>query len=452
MSNEDIGAIILAAGMGSRMHSGVHKVLHPIGGRPMIHYLMDTLDHLGIVKRVVVVGADREQVEEHLPFAEFAVQKDQMGTAHAVYCAKAHFSGFSGDIIILYGDVPMVREETLMELVRVRRKTGPRAQQPAVSVLGFRPEDTGHYGRLLMGERGELEAIIEFKDATVEHLAIRLCNSGIMAVDGSLLFRFLEEVDNKNRKEEYYLTDIVRIARNDGHSAIVYEGTEDEVLGINSQEDLAYAEALFQYKKRLESMSSGVTLMDPETVYFSYDTAIENDVRVDVNVVFGPEVVVKKGAHIKSFSHLEGCVIEKGATIGPFARIRPGTRIGEGAKIGNFVETKEADIGAGAKISHLSYVGDALVGAQANIGAGTITCNYDGFSKNLTEIGDGAFIGSNTSLVAPVKIGRGAIVGAGSTITKNVNANALAVTRASQKAKEGWASDFRKKNRQKRGK
>lgn len=442
---EDIGAIILAAGTGTRMQSSLHKVLHPVGGRPMVKYLLDTLDTMGVAKRTVVVGARKVQLRNALPDEDMAEQKEQLGTGHAVYAARRSFEDFTGDILILYGDVPMVTAETLEKLLAARRSAAPGGGGYGMAVLGFRPRDPAQYGRLQIGERGELEAIIEFKDASVEDLAIELCNSGIMAVESGHLFELLESVDNSNAKGEYYLTDIVDIGRKHGIMTAVCETHEEEVLGINSREDLAYAEAIFQHRRRLAAIRSGVTLLDPQTVYFSHDTVIERDVYIEPGVFFGAGVTVREKARIKAFSHLEECEIGAGASIGPFARLRPGAKVGESAKIGNFVEVKKSEIGAGAKVSHLAYIGDAVIGREANIGAGTITCNYDGFDKHLTEIGEGAFIGSNSSLIAPVRIGAGAMVGAGSAVSGEIPDDALALVRAKQTVKPGWARDFRDK-------
>ena len=443
MSSSDLAVIILAAGKGTRMKSSKHKVLHPLAGHPMLMHLIDTLAPLNPSRRVVVVGAGKEQVEAAVgDVAEIVVQEPQMGTGHAVQVTGEALRGFDGDVLILYGDVPMLTEETLNAMVAARKDA-------SVVVLGFRPVDTKAYGRLVVNTAGELEAIVEHKDASDEQRKINLCNSGIMAVDGKELFTLLDLVDNNNASSEYYLTDIVEIARSRGLACSVVEAHEDEVMGVNSRKELAEAEAVFQKRRRDFFMAEGVTLIDPKTVFFAHDTKIGRDVLIGPNVFFGPGVTVADNVKIHSFSHLEGCTVHEGASIGPFARLRPAADIGEGAKIGNFVEVKKSVIEKGAKVSHLTYIGDARVGEDANIGAGTITCNFDGYNKFKTDIGKGAFIGSNTSLVAPVKIGDGAIVGAGSVVTKEVSADALAVTRAEQRELGGWAAKFRGKQTRK---
>lgn len=446
MSNTDLAVVILAAGRGTRMKSFLHKVLHPLGGRPMLHHLLDSLKTLAPSRKIIVVGAGKEQVEQSISGqAEIVVQEPQFGTGHAVQVTRDQLQGFSGDVLILYGDVPLLSAGTLQHLLDVRRGDG----NPAVVVLGFEPENTKSYGRLVVNDKGGLEAIVEHKDASEAQRAIKLCNSGIMAIDGAIMFDLLDQLQDNNAAKEFYLTDIVAIARARGLECAVSRACEQEVIGINSRSELAEAEAVFQAAKRQKFMDDGVTLLDPSSVYFSYDTVIGTDVVVEPNVIFGPGVTVEEDVTIKGFCHFEGAVIRKGATVGPYARLRPKADVGEGAKVGNFVEVKKSIIEEGAKVSHLSYIGDAIIGAKANIGAGTITCNYDGFNKSLTEVGKGAFIGSNTALVAPVKIGDGAIVGAGSVVTHNVDADALAVTRAKQKELAGWAAAFRNKQEKK---
>ncbi len=444
MSQSDLAVIILAAGKGTRMKSALHKVLHPLGGRPMLHHLMNTLDMLQPVRKVIVVGAGKAQVEQSVgDRAEIVVQEPQLGTGHAVQVTRDQLADFSGDILILYGDVPLLSSDTLKKLLDKRHSE----KNPAVVVLGFEPEDTRAYGRLVLDDQGGLISIVEHKDATEDERAIGLCNSGIMAIDGARMFELLDRLDDNNAAKEFYLTDIVAIARSMGCECAVAVASESEVIGINSRSELAEAEAIFQTAKRQEFMDGGVTLLDPSSVYFSYDTEIASDVTIEPNVFFGPGVVVEENVTIRAFCHFEGATIRKNATVGPYARLRPKADVGAGAKIGNFVEVKKSVIKDGAKISHLSYIGDAIIGAGANIGAGTITCNYDGFNKSLTEIGAGAFIGSNTALVAPVSIGEGAIVGAGSVVTRPVSADALVVGRAKQKEIDGWARAFRDKQR-----
>ncbi len=450
MTQNQVAAVVLAAGKGTRMKSDTHKVLHPVAGRPMLLHLLATLDTFKPEKKVVVVGAGREQVEGAVGSdVKIAVQEPQLGTGHAVMAARGALSGFSGDVLILYGDVPMLSQATMQAMLDARRGENDNGQNPALVVLGFRPLDPAAYGRLVLARDGSLEQIVEFKDATSDQRAINLCNSGVMTVDGGLLFELLDEVTNDNANGEYYLTDIVGLARKRGLGAVVVEADEQEVMGINSRGELAVAEAVFQNRRRTEVMAGGATLIDPSSVFFSHDTVIGRDVTIEPNVYFGPGVVVGDHVRINAFSHIEGATISNKASVGPFARLRPGADIGSGAKVGNFVEIKKSTLQEGAKVSHLTYLGDAQVGAHANIGAGTITCNYDGFSKFRTEIGDGAFIGSNSSLVAPVKIGAGAIIGAGSVVTRDVSADALGVVRAEHREIGGWAAKFRAKQTKK---
>ncbi|MBW7836994.1 MAG: bifunctional UDP-N-acetylglucosamine diphosphorylase/glucosamine-1-phosphate N-acetyltransferase GlmU [Sphingomonadales bacterium] len=437
MTSSPIAALILAAGKGTRMKSARHKVLHPVAGRPMVEHVMATLDALSPARRVVVVGSERAQVEAQIgDRATFVVQEPQHGTGHAVQQAAPALKGFTGDVAVLYGDVPLITADTLRRMIDVRAHAD-------LVVLGFRAADPAAYGRLKISADGSLEAIVEYKDASAEERRINLCNSGIMVLSAKLLFDLLAHVKNDNAKGEYYLTDIVGLARARGLKAAVVETDEREVIGVNSRAELAQAEAIFQARARAAAMAEGATLIAPETVFFSYDTKLGRDVTVEPNVIFGPGVSVGDNVTIHAFCHLEGATIAEGASIGPFARLRPGADLRAKAKVGNFVEVKKSVLEEGAKVNHLTYIGDARVGAGANVGAGTITCNYDGFFKYKTDIGAGAFIGSNTALVAPVTIGEGAIVGAGSTITKDVEADALVVTRAEQKEIKGWAAKFR---------
>jgi bifunctional UDP-N-acetylglucosamine pyrophosphorylase/glucosamine-1-phosphate N-acetyltransferase len=438
-----IAAIILAAGKGTRMKSDTHKVLHPIAGRPMLLHLIDSVKALGAAREVVVVGAGREQVEAAVtPLgAETAHQAEQLGTGHAVLQAREALAGFEGDVLILYGDVPLVTPETMRRMVA--RLHG--ADAPAVVVLGFRPVDPGAYGRLIVAGGDRLSKIVEYKDASPEERAVTLCNSGLMAVRGAELFALLDRVTSDNAAGEYYLTDIVGLANGDGRVAAVIETGAVEVTGVNSRGELAALEAEWQNARRARAMVEGATLIAPETVWFAHDTQIGRDVTIEPNVVFGPGVTVADGVVLRAFSHIEGATIASGATVGPFARLRPGAVLEADSHVGNFVELKNAVLGKGAKANHLTYLGDASVGAGANIGAGTITCNYNGFLKQKTVIGAGAFIGSNSALVAPVAIGDGAIIGAGSVITRDVEADALAVTRPETLTKQGWATTFRAK-------
>jgi len=439
-----VTAIILAAGKGTRMKSDRHKVLHEIAGRSMLDHVLASLAELAPARQVVVVGAGRDQVESALAGrAGVVVQEPQLGTGHAVLQAAPALEGFAGDVLILYGDVPLITPQTLADMRAARQTPGPDGTLPAMVVLGFRPRDAAAYGRLKTDDNGSLRAIVEFQDASPEERGIGLCNSGVMAVDGGLLFDLLREVGNDNAKGEYYLTDIVALGRAHGHTATVVEADEDEVVGINSRAELAGAEAIFQRRMRDRAMAGGATLTAPDTVFFCHDTILGRDVMIEPNVVFGPGVTIGDHVTIHAFSCLEGATVGPGAAIGPFARLRPGAELHARAKVGNFVEIKKSVLEEGAKVNHLTYIGDATVGKGANVGAGTITCNYDGFAKHRTEIGAGAFIGSNTALVAPVKVGDGAIVGAGSVITADVAVDALGVTRAEQREIKGWAARFR---------
>ena len=445
MTEDKIAVIVLAAGMGTRMKSDLPKVLHPVAGRPMVSHLLATVAALSPERVVVVVGPGMEAVERAVAPHPTVVQAERLGTAHAVAQARAALEGFAGTVLVLYGDTPLLTGDTLRAMLARRRA----ADAPAVVVLGFTPAGGGDYGRLLLGPQGGLDGIIEYKDATPEQRALPLCNSGVMAVEGGALFGLLDRVGNANAKGEYYLTDIVALARADGRACAVVQGAEEELLGVNSRAELAAAEAIAQKRLRAAAMAAGATLIAPETVFFSWDTVLGRDVLVEPNVVFGPAVRVGDGVEIRAFCHFTGVSVGAGCIIGPFARLRPGARLGEGVHIRNFVEVKQAAVEDGAKINHLSYVGDARVGAGANVGAGTITCNYDGFDKHFTEIGAGAFIGSNSSLVAPVRVGDGATVGAGSVITKNVAEKALAVARGAQMELPAWSERFRARHQKK---
>lgn len=434
MTAHNTAAVILAAGLGTRMKSSLPKAMHKVAGRPMINHLLSTVEETGAERIVTVIGDDMDMVAEAVKPHPTAIQKDRLGTAHAVLPARDQLEGFDGDIFILYGDTPLITIETLYDMLQARRSK----IDPAVVVLGFRPNDPGSYGRLVMNHRGGLEKIIEAKDASQEELAIDLCNSGVLCVDGKRLFAYLDQVGNDNAKGEYYLTDIVEIARSEGRACAVVEGSEDEMIGVNSRFELAEVESIVQNRLRTDALENGVTMRDPMSVYMNWDTKIAPDVTLGAHIVFGPDVEIETGVEIRDFCHLEGAIVKTGTTVGPFARLRPGAEIGPNAHIGNFVEIKKAIVEDGAKVNHLTYIGDARIGPKANIGAGTITCNYDGYFKSLTDIGAGAFIGSNTALVAPVKVGDGAVVGAGSVVTKEVPADALAVTRATQKNLDGF--------------
>ena len=431
--------IVLAAGEGTRMRSSRPKVLHPLGGRPLLtHVLGAVAETPGDVAVVIGPGQDRvaAAVRATAPAAAIYVQAERRGTAHAVLAARAAFTTSVDDVLVVFADTPLVRPATFARL------RAPLGQGTAVAVLGFRPADPAGYGRLIM-DGGRLVAIREDKDASAAERAITLCNAGLMALRGDVALAILDRIGDHNAKHEFYLTDAVAVARDMGLDTAAIETEEDEVRGINSQAQLAEAEAVLQRRLRADAHERGVTMVAPETVHLAADTKLARDVTIEPFVVFGPGVTVEEGATIRSFSHLEGAHVGKGTTIGPYARLRPGANIGPDVRIGNFVEVKEAEIGAGVRANHLSYIGDATVGAGANIGAGTITCNYDGTHKHRTDIGAGAFIGSNSALVAPVKVGDGAYVGSGSVITRDVPADALAVGRGKQVVKEGWAARLR---------
>ena len=449
-SRPPVAAIILAAGKGTRMKSDLHKVLHPIAGRPMLLHLIDSVSVLAPAKMVVVTGAAGAQVEAAVAPLGIATadQAEQLGTGHAVQQAESALSGFDGDVLILYGDVPLVTSATMRRMLD--RLHG--GDEPAAVVLGSRPLDPGAYGRIIADADGIIQKMVEYKDASAEERDETLCNSGLMAARSHDLFALLSRVGNDNAAGEYYLPDIVMLAAADGRRSAVIETDADEVAGVNSRGELAQVEARWQTRRRDEAMAAGVSLAAPETVWFAYDTQLGRDVTIEPNVVFGPGVSIGDGAQVHAFSHIEGATVGAGASVGPFARLRPGAILGEGAKVGNFVEMKKAVLGPGAKASHLTYLGDADVGADANIGAGTITCNYDGFFKYRTKIGAGAFIGSNSALVAPVAIGEGAIVAAGSVVTRDVDPDALALARGSQESKPGWARRFRERMLAKKGK
>lgn len=440
MSENKICAVVLAAGQGTRMKSDLPKVLHKIAGRPMICHLLATVDALNAEKAVVVVGPGMDLVAGAVAPHSVAVQHKQQGTGDAVKAAREELQGFKGSVLVLYGDTPLVKKETLEEMIRLRENGA------AVVVLGFEPADPGRYGRLIVKD-GVLEKIVEFKDASEQEKAVRLCNSGVMCLDGEKLFGWLDRLKNNNAAGEYYLTDVVALARADGCSAVVVTGTEEEMAGANSRADLAMIEGIVQKRLREKFLAQGVTMTDPDTVYFSYDTVLGKDITIEPSVIFEPGCVVEDNVEIKGFCHFEGTHIRSGAKVGPFARLRPGADIGNGCHIGDFVEIKNAVIENGAKVNHLSYIGDARIGEKTNIGAGTITCNYDGYFKSRTEIGAGAFIGSDTVIVAPCTIGDGAMTAAGSVITKDVEPNAMAVSRGKQTALAGWAEKFREQKK-----
>ncbi|MDO1558487.1 bifunctional UDP-N-acetylglucosamine diphosphorylase/glucosamine-1-phosphate N-acetyltransferase GlmU [Brevundimonas sp. 2R-24] len=440
-------AVILAAGQGTRMKSLLPKVLHPLAGRAMVDHAINAAEAAGCERVVVVVGTHAPEVVAHvtkrLGEQSIAVQDPPLGTGHAVLAAKAQLADFDGEVVVTFADCPLLRGESIQPLF---------GRGAALTVLGFEAADPGAYGRLILGEDGSLERITEAKGAPDEVLAIKTCNSGVLVCDRGLLFSLLGEVGNDNPKGEYYLTDVVQLARGRDLRCEAVFTDEAAVQGVNSQAELAAAERVWQQGRRRELMDQGVRMPAPETVWLAWDTVVEAGAAIEPNVVFGAGVTVRSGAVIGAFSHLEGCEVRSGAKVGPYARLRPGADIGEGARVGNFVEVKNVAMGPGAKANHLAYLGDGQVGAGANIGAGTIFCNYDGFNKARTEVGEGAFVGSNSSLVAPVKIGEGAMVGSGSVVTEDVAAGDLYLERAAPTVKAGWAARFREAMKARRGK
>lgn len=440
MSGRSTLTIVLAAGEGTRMRSSLPKVLHAVAGRPLITHVLGAAPAGKSDAVAVVVGPDHQavigEIKRSRPEAKTFVQRERLGTAHAVLAAREAIAAGADDLLIAFGDTPLIDARTF-ERMRAALKDGA-----ALAVLGFRAADPTGYGRLLENN-GQLVAIREHADASEVERTVTLCNAGVMAFAGKTALQILDRIGNGNSKGEYYLTDAVAIVRDLGLRAVVIETSEDEVRGINTKAQLAEAEQVMQRRLRHAALDAGVTLIAPETVFLSADTVFGKDVTIEPFVVIGPGVTIDDGAVIHSFSNIVGARIGKGASIGPYARLRPGTVLGEGVRIGNFVETKAADLEAGVKVNHLTYIGDTHIGENANIGAGTITCNYDGFDKHRTEIGAGAFVGSNSSLVAPVKIGTGAFIGSGSVITRDVPDDSLAVERSDQAVREGWAKRFR---------
>ncbi|MXN45835.1 bifunctional UDP-N-acetylglucosamine diphosphorylase/glucosamine-1-phosphate N-acetyltransferase GlmU [Shinella kummerowiae] len=436
-------AVILAAGESMRMKSSQSKVLHPVGNRPMIAHVVDALAKAGISDIALVLGRDADKVEAAAKNAAVTssvhIQTERLGTAHAVLAARAAIAKGYDDVLVVFGDTPLITKTPL-----IAARDGLAAGADVV-VIGFETADPTGYGRLLI-ENGELLAIREHKDASDAERAITYCNGGLMAIDGRKALDLIDRIGNSNAKGEYYLTDIVEIVRAEGGRAIAVETPEEELTGCNTRAELAVIERLWQQRRRHEMMIDGVSMTAPETVFLSYDTVIGRDVTIEPNVVFGPGVTIESGTVIHSFSHIEGAHVAADAEIGPYARLRPGANLGEGAKVGNFCEVKKAEIGAGAKVNHLTYIGDAVIGAKTNIGAGTITCNYDGINKHITHIGANAFVGSNSSLVAPVSIGNGAYVASGSVVTEDVPDDAVAFGRARQENKPGRAAIIRARN------
>jgi bifunctional UDP-N-acetylglucosamine pyrophosphorylase/glucosamine-1-phosphate N-acetyltransferase len=452
MSKTRFAAIILAAGEGTRLKSATPKVLHQIAGWPMIRHVTDALRPLDPAETIVVLAPGMEAVARAVAPAKTAIQSPPRGTGDAVRAAKSALAsrlkkGDIADVVVLFGDAPMLRSEAIAALLAARR----RAPEAAIVVAGMRPADPSLYGRLVLDPDGGLARIVEARDATPEEREIGLCNGGIMAIDSRHLFDLVDRIGNDNAKREFYLTDIIAIARAQGLACRVAELPAEEVGGVNTRAELAEAEAILQQRLRRRAMEDGATLVAPETVFLSADTRLGRDVIVEPNVVFGPGVSVADNVRIRSFSHLEGATIASGAIVGPFARLRPGAVLETDVHVGNFVEVKETRLGAGAKANHLSYLGDSEVGAGTNIGAGTITCNYDGFNKHRTVIGRNAFIGSNTALVAPVTVGDGAYVATGSVVIQDVPADGLTIARARQVDKPGRAAELREKLRGKKG-
>jgi bifunctional UDP-N-acetylglucosamine pyrophosphorylase/glucosamine-1-phosphate N-acetyltransferase len=440
MTGRSCLTIVLAAGEGTRMRSALPKVLHPVAGQTLLAHVLAAAPAGPGTSLAVVVGPGHEAVADEAkrvrPDVMTFVQRERLGTAHAVLAAREVISAGADDLVIAFGDTPLISADTF---ARMRK---PLRDGASLAVLGFHAADPTGYGRLIV-DNGRLIAIREQAEASAEERRITLCNAGVMAFDGRAALRIIEKIGNANSKGEYYLTDAVGIIRETGLTATVIETGEDEVRGINTKAQLAEAEQVMQARLRKAALDAGVTMIAPETVFLAPDTSFGKDVTIEPYVVIGPGVTIADGAVIHSFSHLVQASIGRNASVGPYARLRPGTSLGEGARIGNFVEAKAAVLEAGVKVNHLTYVGDAHIGANANIGAGTITCNYDGFNKYRTEIGAGAFIGSNSSLVAPLKIGNGAYVGSGSVVTKNVPDDALAVGRGLQTVREDWAKRFR---------
>jgi bifunctional UDP-N-acetylglucosamine pyrophosphorylase/glucosamine-1-phosphate N-acetyltransferase len=438
-------AIVLAAGESSRMRSARPKVLHELAGRSMLAHVLSSLVEAGAERTVVVAGPNHDAImveaKKFVPDAGLAIQAERLGTGHAVLAARGAIARGYGDLLVVFADTPLVRPETYAAM-----RKALAGGKNAIAALGFKASEPAGYGRFIL-EDGALKAIREDRDASAAEREIKICNAGLMALDGRHALALLDAIGNANSQKEYYLTDIVAIARSRGFTAAVVIANEDEVLGVNDRSQLAAAEAALQARLRTKAMREGATLIDPSSVTLAFDTRLCRDVVVEPHVVFGPGVNVGEGGRIRSFSYLEGAVVGQNATIGPFARLRPGTGLAHDVHIGNFVEVKASDVGAGAKINHLSYIGDASIGAKTNVGAGTITCNYDGLAKYRTEVGAHAFIGSNSALVAPVKIGDGAYVGSGSVITQDVAPDALALARAGQVEKPGWARAFRERNR-----
>lgn len=426
MKNSLFSTIILAAGSGTRMHATLPKVLHRIGGQTMVGHLLDTLKTMNCHSVCLVTAPGMDRVREAVAHVDHAIQAQPLGTAHAVLAAEKQITAYKQDILILYGDVPLITAETLQKVIE-------KGKSHEVVVLGMQVTETNAYGRIVLDAEGQVKEVVEVKDCTPQQRDITLCNSGIFFIQHAVALPLLKKIQNNNQQKEFYLTDVVKLARQEGYSVGLEEGSVEELQGVNTQAELAWAEDTFQTRKRKEFLEKGVTMIDPRTVYMSYDTNISKDVLIEPHVVMGTGVTVHPGVTLKAFSYLEGAVVQSGSVIGPFARLRPGTVVGEQCKIGNFVEIKKSSLGPDTKVSHLTYIGDAELGEGVNIGAGTITCNYDGYNKHKTIIKDGVFVGSNTALVAPLTVGKDAMIGAGSVITQDVPAGDIALSRTPQK-------------------
>ncbi|MEI8320845.1 MAG: bifunctional UDP-N-acetylglucosamine diphosphorylase/glucosamine-1-phosphate N-acetyltransferase GlmU [Alphaproteobacteria bacterium] len=441
MSKQPFFPIILAAGQGSRMKSDTPKVLHPVGGQPMLYHILATLKTMGCGQVCVVTAPNMGDVRATLGNAiDHAIQETPLGTAHAVLSAESYIKENQDPILVLYGDTPLIEAETLWLMLEA-------LEHNHLVVLGMHRTDPKSYGRIFADETGRINRIVEAKDATLEERSHTLCNSGVMLIRHEVCLPLLKKVSNHNANKEFYLTDLIELGNQAGYQSKVIIRHYDELRGVNTRQDLSEVEHVFQDRKREEFMKLGVTLVDPSTVYFSFDTKIGPDVVIEPFVTVGPGTVIEKGVTLKSFTVIEGSHIQENAVIGPFARLRPGTKVGEKAKIGNFVEIKKSTLDKGAKVSHLSYIGDATIGENTNIGAGTITCNYDGFSKHETRLGKNVFVGSNTSLVAPLVVEDNAILGAGSVVTENVSKDSLVIARAPQQNIPQGASKFRDKRK-----
>ncbi len=436
---DKIGCIILAAGIGSRMNSNIAKPLHRVAGLSMVSHVIKNAKALNPEKIVVVIAKNQPEMEEEVKPHTTVIQEEVNGTGGAVLVAKEHFKDFDGDILVLYGDSPLISTVTMQEMIDACRKS----PEVGLTFSGMFPENPARYGRMIIDDNDALEKIVEFKDATDEEKEITLCNGGIVCADGSKLFKWLEQVDNNNTQGEYYLTDLPAIARKDDRITHVVEVPVNEMAGANSFVELAILEKLTQKRLREKHMLGGAKLIDPDTVYFNHDTVIGKGVIIEPNVFFDKNVTVADNVLIKAYSHIDGATIGEGAIIGPFARIRPGTEVGEKAKVCNFVEVKKSKIGKGSKVNHLAYIGDTTIGNNSNIGAGTIVCNYDGVLKYNTTIGDNVMVGSNSTLIAPVNIADNSFVGAGSVINKDTKSDELAITRGEQKSVSGWVKKFR---------